>query len=317
MKQSIVVVGSINVDMVVRAPRNPLVGETLHGSDFNIFTGGKGANQAAAAARLGGDVRFIGKVGSDIFATKPFGELRETGVNVDAVSAVDGPTGMASILTTNAGDNTIIVVAGANDRVLPADLLEHRALIENAGIVLTQLETPMETLIALATMCEESGTPLILDPAPARELPAQILSKITWLTPNETEAAILSGRSMNSDSPRELRAMAEHFLSAGVHNVLLKLGARGVYLATEDGTREHFPPFKVVAEDSTAAGDAFNGGFAFALMRGQSPSEAAGFASAVAALSVTRRGALPSMPYLAEVTDFLARFAAEAESVQL
>jgi ribokinase len=315
MKRSIVVVGSINVDMVVRAPRNPSVGETLHGTDFSIFTGGKGANQAAAAARLGEEVHFIGMVGSDIFAAKPLGDLRETGVDLAAVGVVDAPTGMASILTTIAGDNTIVVVPGANAHLLPADLFTHRALIENAGIVLTQLETPMETLIALAAMCERSRIPLVLDPAPAQKLPPQVLSKITWFTPNETEAELLSGRTMDSSSPQELRAMAEHFLNGGVRNVLLKLGARGVYLAAVDGTREHIPPFRVIAEDSTAAGDAFNGGFAAALMRGLSPSDAAHYASAVAALSVTRRGALPSMPHRAEVAAFLGRWA--AESVQI
>ncbi|HEY0307800.1 MAG TPA: ribokinase [Acidobacteriaceae bacterium] len=312
MKRSIVVVGSINVDLVVRTNRNPQVGETLQGSDFAIFTGGKGANQAAAAARLGHDVHLIGKVGSDVFAAKPLNELRETGVHAEAVGVAEGPTGMASILTTAAGDNTIIVVPGANAHVLPADLVGHRSLIEGAGIVLTQLETPMETLTALAVMCEQSNTPLILDPAPAQELPAHLLSRITWFTPNETEAALLSGRAIDSSSGHDLRAAAEFFLSAGVRNVVLKLGARGVYLATEDGTREHIDPFQVVAEDSTAAGDAFNGGFAVALMRGDTPVEAARFASAVAAISVTRRGALPSMPRLNEVNEFLAGAAVNA-----
>lgn len=307
MTKHIVVVGSINLDLVVSAARHPSAGETLQGSGFGVFTGGKGANQAAAAARLGHQVYMIGKIGSDAFASQLLEELETAGVDTHGIEKIAGPSGVALIITVNSGENSIIIVPGANNRLSPQDIQVSQALIQSAGVVLTQLETPLETTEALAELTLIHGVPLVLDPAPARHLPDSVLRKVTWITPNETEAQLLAGSTASPSSEIELRELAEHFMSLGPQNVLLKLGERGVYIATRDGLRALVPAYPVRAVDTTAAGDAFNGAFAVALARGSLPADAAHFASAVSAISVTRRGALPSMPVQADVDAFLAK----------
>jgi ribokinase len=302
----IVVVGSTNLDLVVSAMRNPNVGETLLGTRFDIFTGGKGANQAVAAARLGHPVYMIGKLGSDVFSAQMLEDLRVAGVSTDQIGMVPGHSGVALIITADSGQNSIIIVPGANDQLLPQDVEENRSLIENAGVILTQLETPLTTTEALVNIAWSSGAPLILDPTPARHLPPHLLRKVAWITPNETEAQLLARSTSSPSSELELRQLAEYFMSLGPQNVLLKLGERGAYLATREGLRASIPAYAVRVADTTAAGDAFNGAFAVALARGSSPIDAAYFASAVAAISVTRRGALPSMPAQADVDSFLA-----------
>lgn len=304
MSKSIVVVGSINLDLAVFASRNPSAGETILGTSFNVFTGGKGANQAVAAARLGHRVHMIGRLGDDIFATQLLEDLKGVGVHTQAITTTSGPSGVALIIATDSGENRIIVVPGANNDLSPNDIERNCALIQNAGIVLTQLEIPLETTEALVKLTSHYDVPLILDPAPFRQLPAEVLRGTDWITPNESETQLLTDSALPT-SDAELQEVSEYLMSLGPRNVLLKLGERGAYLATQDGARTFIPAYSVSAIDTTAAGDAFNGAFAVALVRGSLPADAARFASAVAAISVTRRGASSSMPTQAEVDSFL------------
>jgi ribokinase len=296
----IVVVGSINIDLVARTPRIPVAGETVSGLDFQTFFGGKGANQAVAAARLGAPVSLIGQLGDDAFASQLRSGLEEAGVDTNAVGEVPGPSGVALISSDEEGENSIIVVAGANGH-LTSDLLDQQEnLIRNAAIVLTQLEIPLGTVLHLAELTSRHNVPLVLDPAPARSLPDSLLRCVDWLTPNETETAALLETEFAS--PDEA---ATALLERGVRNVILKLGARGCYLATGDGRRQQVPGCKVNAVDTTGAGDAFNAAFAVALSGGQDAFASAAWATAVAALSVTRYGAQASMPSHEEVERFL------------
>lgn len=306
-RPSIVVVGSINLDLVAGTDRIPAPGETVSGSTFQTFFGGKGANQAVAAGRLGAQVHMLGKVGTDVFGPQLRSGLESAGVNTAAVAEVRGPSGVALISTDSNGQNSIIVVPGANGQVTPADLDSHLDLIRNAAIVLTQLEIPLSTVEHLAAMTQREGVPLMLDPAPARALPDSMFQEVDWITPNETETCTLLGRSSVEWKDSTMKDAAEALMQRGVRNVVLKLGERGCYLALANGHREFVPAYKVRAVDTTAAGDAFNGAFATALVRGKDASSAAAWASAVAAISVTRAGAQPSMPNPQEVEQFLAQ----------
>jgi ribokinase len=297
---SIVVVGSINLDLVARTPRIPVAGETVSGLDFQTFFGGKGANQAVAAARLGASVSLIGQLGDDGFASQLRSGLQEAGVDTRAVGQVQGPSGVALISTDEEGENSIIVVAGANGHVTSGLIDQHQDIIRNAAIVLTQLEIPLEAVLHLAELTTRHNVPLVLDPAPARALPDSLLGCVDWLTPNETEtAALLETEFAESDEA------ATALLERGTRNVILKLGARGCYVATGDGRRKRVPGCKVTAVDTTGAGDAFNAAFAVALSGGQDAFASAAWATAVAALSVTRPGAQASMPSYEQVERFL------------
>lgn len=304
-RKPIVVVGSINIDFVVTTDQIPVAGETLLGSDFQVHYGGKGANQAVAVARLGYPVEMIGKVGSDIFGEQLRAGLRNAGVGAAAVGTAEGTSGIATIIVARDGENSIVVTPGANSRVMPAYLDEHAELIKHAGMVLSQLEIPIETVSYLAELCGRYGVPLMLDPAPAQALPPPLLDQTAWFTPNETEAAFYAQgvASVIEDAPPS--DIANAFLDLGARSVALKMGARGVLLASKAGKHELIPAPCVEAIDTTAAGDAFNGAFAVALMLGNEPARAAGFACAAAAISVTRRGAQPSMPTLEEVERLL------------
>lgn len=302
MPKEIVVVGSLNLDLVANVQRHPKVGETITGTNFQRFIGGKGANQAVAAALLGGHVHMIGRHGTDGFEVDLLATLREKGVRIDAMTPADGPSGVAVILVSEDGQNSIVVIPGSNGRLCAADIHASRARIEQAEIVLTQLETPLEALAATLEVAAAARVPVMLDPAPARTLPSELLRATAWLTPNETEAAFLLGEPLTPGT--EMRVYAERLLALGPKNILLKLGENGAYLATSSGQREHIPALPVRAIDSTAAGDALNGGFAVALVQGRSALEAARFGVAAAALSVTRSGAIPSLPTLAEVEAF-------------
>jgi ribokinase len=301
MAKDIVVVGSLNLDLVANVPRNPEVGETITGTDFKRFIGGKGANQAVAASLLGGRVHMIGRHGTDGLEAGLLATLREKGVAIDSITPADGPSGVAVILVTDDGHNSIVVVPGSNGRFCPEDVFASRNRIERAGIVLTQLETPLEALEATIEVAAATGVPVVLDPAPARSLSPKLLARVDWFTPNETEAAFYSGERVPDG---DLRRYAETLLALGPQNVLLKLGARGAYLATASGIREQVSAIPVRAVDSTAAGDALNGAFAAALTNGADPVEAVRFGVAAASLSVTRAGAIPSLPTLAEVEEF-------------
>jgi ribokinase len=247
---------------------------------------------------------MIGKLGDDPFAPQLLEDLKKAGVHTQAITTTSGSSGVALIIATDSGENRIIVVAGANNNLLPRDIEQHCALIQNAGIVLTQLEIPLETTEALVKLTSSHGVPLILDPAPFRQLPPGVLHGTEWITPNESETQLLTNSTLPA-SDADLCEISEYLMSLGPRNVLLKLGERGAYLATHDGVRTFIPAYAVPASDTTAAGDAFNGAFAVALVRGALPADAARFATAVAAISVTRRGALPAMPTQAEVDSFL------------
>jgi len=298
-RKPIVVVGSINMDLVARTPRIPLAGQTLIGSSFTTTPGGKGANQAVAIARLGYPVHMIGAVGKDVFGQSLLDNLADAGVDTHAVSTVAGPSGVAPILVADNGENSIVVVQGANGKVDPDFIDRHAALIRSAGMVLCQLELPMGTISRTLAVGSDAGVPVMLDPAPAAELPENVWNKIAWFTPNETEAAFYLGREC---SPEEL---AKELLARGLHGVVLKRGSDGALVAFSNGKRDSVHPFRVNAIDTVGAGDCFNGAFAVALLEGNEPLAAARFASAAAAISVTRRGAQESMPSRAEVDAFL------------
>jgi ribokinase len=304
MLKPIVVVGSINLDLVVGADRIPQVGETIIGSSFNAFCGGKGANQAVAAAKLGHPVSMVGNVGNDAFGAQLRRGLEHAGVDTTYVNTVEGASGVALITTGLGGENNIVVVPGANGQLTPRLLEKAAAILEHAGFLLAQLEIPLETVEYLAEFAEQHGIPLMLDPAPARELSEKLFRKVSWITPNETETEVLLKIKLENGD-RGCYAAAESLLGHGVKNVLLKLGPRGCLIAQGRLPKERLAPFSVDAVDTTAAGDAFNAGFAVGLMRGFTVARSAVFASAVAAISVTRHGAQPSMPTLAEVKAFV------------
>ena len=300
-RKPIVVVGSINMDLVARTPRIALAGETLIGSGFETTPGGKGANQAVAVARLGYPIAMVGMVGEDVFGQALLDNLTEAAVDASAVERVSGPSGVAQIQVADNAENSIVVVSGSNGKVTPAFIDRHADLIRSAGMVLCQLELPMETISHTLELCAAAGVPVMLDPAPAAPLPQSAWSQVTWFTPNETEAAFyLHNNSGSEEAAREL-------LAKGLKGVVLKRGAEGAYVAVAGGKDEDVRAFPVNAIDTVGAGDCFNGAFAVALLEGNNPWDAAQFASAAAAISVTRRGAQASMPSRAEVDDFLAK----------
>jgi ribokinase len=303
-QKPIVVVGSINADLVASVDRIPLAGETIAGGSFQIHPGGKGANQAVAAARLGYPVRMIGRLGDDAYGRQLRAGLEGAGVDTAGVLTTEGSSGIALILVSAGGENCIVVIPGANALLAPTDIDASADTICQAGIVLAQLEIPIETVARLAQLCAREGVPLMLDPAPAVALPKPLLESATWFTPNETEADFFL-RDLDPSSPAETpKDIAAALRAAGLRGVVLKLGARGAFLRS-DATEELAPSFPVKAVDTTAAGDTFNGAFATALMRGSSEAESARFAAAAAAVSVTRPGAQPSMPTLNEVEALL------------
>jgi len=302
-QKHIVVVGSINADLVTRTERIPSPGETVTGDDFQTHPGGKGANQAVAIARLGCPVRLLGRLGSDGYATQLRESLQAAGVDASAVIASDGPSGIALIVVSSSGENCIVVMPGANAFLSPRDLDDNIEVLRSAAMVLTQLEIPLDTVQHLAAICSRERIPLMLDPAPARVLPADLLKQVTWFTPNESEAAFFLGESAASVSGSHL--VARELISRGPRNVLLKMGARGAYVATAEGLESAISPFAVEAVDTTAAGDCLNGAFAAALCSGGDPAQSARFAAAAAAISVTRAGAQPAMPSAAEVNSLL------------
>src|SRR6202167_1269321 len=304
MQKPIVVVGSINLDLVVGADSLPRIGETIIGQSFDTFYGGKGATQAVAIAKLGYPVSMVGNVGSDVFGEQLRAGLDVAGVDTTYVNRVEGASGVALITTGAVGGNSIVVVPGANGHVTPEQLEKAATILEHAGLLLTQLEIPLETVEYLAQFAERHNIPLILDPAPARELSGKLLRKVSWITPNETETEELLGINFENGD-QGAYAAAGCLLDCGVKNVLLKLGSRGCLIAQGTLAKQRVPAFSVNAVDTTAAGDAFNAGFAVGLMRGFTVAHSATFASAVAAISVTRHGAQSSMPTLAEVKAFV------------
>lgn len=301
----IVVIGSSNTDLIVRLERIPKPGETLLGGDLISAAGGKGANQAVAAARAGGAVTFVARVGQDAWGEAALVGFAKDGIDTTyAQRDPESPSGAALIFVAASGENSIAVAQGANGRLSPADVDAARPVIKTAAAVVLQLESPMETVQAAAAVAAQAGVRVILNPAPARPLPSALLQNIHFLTPNETEAELLTGIPV-PDEDGAARAAAR-LLESGVREaVVITMGRRGAFWATRD--RQGFVPgFSVQAVDTTAAGDTFNGTLAVALAEGQDFSAAVRFACAAAALSVTRSGAQPSVPWRGEIEAFLA-----------
>ncbi len=297
----VVVVGSLNADLVARVVRFPGPGETAVGQEFAVHPGGKGANQAYAAGRLGARVHMVGRVGDDDRGRLLLSSLERAGVDTRAAQKDGGaPTGVALITIDASGQNQIVIVPGANGLLSPEDVRRERDLIASAGLLLLQLEVPLPTVEAAARIGREGGAIVVLDPAPARVECLKLLPLVDYVTPNETELASLvgePGRRLGSD---EARGLARALLGWGPRSVVAKLGAEGAFRVSAEGECL-WPGLAVSAVDTTAAGDVWNGAFATALAEGATEDEAGGFANAAAAISVTRAGAQPSMPARAEV----------------
>ncbi len=295
----IVVVGSSNTDMIIKLDRIPRPGETILGGEFVTAAGGKGANQAVAAARAGGRISFIARVGQDVFGDQAVAGFVKDGINVDhVVRDQAAPSGVALIFVAKNGENSIAVASGANANLAPADVERARTLIASAGVIVMQLETPLDTVQAAAQIAARAGVRVILNPAPAQPLPDELLRLVSVLTPNEIEAELLTG--VKVVDPASAGRAADLLLARGVQTVIITLGERGAFVAA-DGLHKLIPAFSMQAVDTTAAGDVFNGSLAVALAEGQELEPSVRFASAAGAISVTRMGAQPSAPQRAEI----------------
>ncbi|MER3399688.1 MAG: ribokinase [Thermoflexus sp.] len=301
---SLLVLGSINMDLVAVASRLPRPGETLRGIRFFTAPGGKGANQAVAAARLGVPTRMIGRVGNDVFGPALRRALETAGVDIEGV-AVDPETssGTALIVVAEGGQNTIVIIPGANGRVGAAELAQLERWLATARILLLQLEVPLDVVMAAAERAARAGVMVILNPAPAAPLPPEAYRWCTWLTPNEVEAEGLVGFPLTE--PGAVEEAARTLVGRGCRHVVITLGERGSLYADAETIR-WIPAYSVPVVDTVAAGDAFNGALAAALWEGRSIEEALRWASAAGALSVTRPGAQPSLPSREELLAFLA-----------
>ena len=299
--KKIIVVGSCNTDMVIRVDHLPEPGETIIGHDFITNQGGKGANQAMAVKRLGGETAFIARLGNDDFGAKSLRLLTEEGIDTSFVRLTDGvSTGVALIPVDDKGENSIIVSSGANALLSPLDIEEAEPLFEKASILLMQLETPVPTLISAARLAKQFGAKVVLNPAPypKEPLPIELLELVDIITPNETEAAGMSGVKV-IDEDSALKAICE-IQKQGVGNVIITAGASGAYTSTE-GQLVRIPSEKVKVVDTTAAGDTFCGALCVALSKGTDMVQAIRFANKAASLSVTRLGAWMSIPYEKEI----------------
>ncbi|MES2255281.1 MAG: ribokinase [Pseudomonadota bacterium] len=296
----ILVVGSANMDLVAFADRLPAPGETLLGGAFQSFAGGKGGNQAVAAARAGGKVAFLGRIGNDIFGARLRSGLEENGVDTQLLGTVEGASGVA-IIMSGGGNNMIVVAPGANATVTAKTI--DKSVFAGIRFVLAQLETPLDGVIEAARLARAQGAIFILDPAPARALPSDLLAMVDWLTPNESEACGLLGLKVLG----EPAMMAQQLKALGPRGVVLKLGGQGVVLLGDDDVPIVIPAHKVTVADTTAAGDAFNGAFVVALSEGRTPQQAARFAVAASGISVTRQGAQPAMASRREIDALMTR----------
>ncbi|OHB85230.1 MAG: ribokinase [Planctomycetes bacterium RBG_16_64_12] len=298
----IVVVGSSNTDMVVKAKRIPVPGETVTGGEFVMAAGGKGANQAVAAARLGAQVTFVARLGRDMFGDQAVENYEKEGIVTDFVLRdSENHTGVALIMVDEQGENLIAVASGANHALTPEDVAQAAEQIRSADVVMLQLEIPMGTVEFTAQLAADAGVRVILDPAPAAPLGDALVRRVTYLTPNESEAQRLTGIQVRDET--SARAAAEKLLKSGARYVVVTLGAKGALVA---GPQKAIliPGYAVEARDSTAAGDAFNGGLAAALAKGLPLDEAVREANLAGALSVTRMGAQPSLPTAEELRRF-------------
>lgn len=298
--KKILVIGSLNMDTVVKTPYMPKSGETLTGTGVSLVPGGKGANQAYAVGKLGGDVSMIGAVADDSFGQMLITNLESVGVNTDAISVMKGETtGQAFITVDASGDNSIILIGGTNALVSKALIDANRSLVEACDILMMQLEIDPKVVEYAKDLAISLGKMVILDPAPAKaNLPESIWKGVEFIKPNETELEILVGRALNNEIER--KEAAEELIQKGVKNVMVSLGGDGCLLVNKDGCR-FFPARKVVAVDTTAAGDCFTASFAYALSKGESVEEAISFGQKASAIAVTRKGAQTSIPSLEEV----------------
>jgi ribokinase len=313
----ILVIGSLNADLVVRAPRFPAPGETIQGQDLATLPGGKGANQAVAAARLGASVAMTGRVGKDSFGSVLIENLKQNHVDVTHVVRDDvAATGTAVIVVDAGGQNSIVLSPGANGKVTPADVASASFSDPSAALrqaqrggsgrgarfLLLQLEIPLETVLSAARYAKEKGLRVLLNPAPARALPDELLGLADFILPNETELSLLTGQAVSD--VRSAETAARSLVPRGAKNVIVTLGANGALIVNKESAK-HIASFHVQVVDTTAAGDAFIGGFAVALLHGKSLEDAVQYACACGALAVTKFGAQPSLPTKQEVQEFL------------
>jgi ribokinase len=303
IRKSIVVLGSSNIDLIIKIARIPKPGETILDGKFHTAAGGKGANQAVAAQRAGSSVTFIARVGNDAFGTQAVAGFAREGINIAHV-AKDGknPSGVALIFVAADGENSIAVASGANARLSIADVNKAAGTIRSAAVLVMQLETPLATLQRAAKIAAANKVPVILNPAPARPLPDALLKCVSIITPNETEAELLTGIKVGNNA--SVAKAASALLARGVRTVVMTLGSRGAYVAME-GLSQLVPGYKVKPVDTTAAGDCFNGALAVALAGDKPILDAVRFANAAAALSVTKMGAQSSAPTRGEIEKLL------------
>jgi ribokinase len=306
VKGKVCVMGSFIVDLMMRTPRLPVPGETIKGTVFKIGPGGKGSNQGVAAHRAGTDMTMITKLGNDEFESLALNFFKKEGIGVDYVFKDENSgTGAALIMVDEkTGQNKIVVTLGACDTITKDNIDAAKSKIVNSDIFLTQLETNFDAIDYAVEIAHSNGVPVILNPAPADEVSDSLLSKIDYLTPNETEASILCG--FNVESDEEINKAGEFFMKKGVKNVIFTLGKKGAYLYN-DSVQKLYPPFKVDVIDTTGAGDAFNGGLAAALAEKKSLEDAIIFANAVGSLNVTKMGTAPAMPTREEIDNLMSK----------
>lgn len=301
-KPKIVIVGSSNTDMVVKVPRIPIPGETIIGDEFLVIPGGKGANQAVAAARAGAEVTFISCVGDDLYGQQAIENYKKEGINTTYIKVQKGAhSGIALITVSQDGENCIAVAPGANNDLVAEDIHKYKEAFTDAKLILVQLEIPMSTVEAVVDLANIMKIPLMLNPAPGRTIPISLIKMITWITPNETEANIITSRKFLSDN--NIVDMACELHNMGAETVIITLGKNGVYLKNDE-YHEKLDSYKVKPIDTTAAGDVFNGALAFALANKTPLIKAIDFAQRAAAISVTKMGAQPSAPFRKEIDLF-------------
>jgi len=294
----ILVVGSINMDLVVRVPHAPMPGETVLGGDFETFPGGKGANQAVAAARMGGEVTMVGRVGNDNFGDMLIQGLVENNIKTThVIKDSEAPTGVAMIAVAADGENLIVVASGANYKVSEEDISDTRTMMRETDLLLLQLECPLETVTAAVELAKAYDVPVVLNPAPAQPLSTALLANVDVLTPNENELVLLTGE-------EDIEMGIQKLLDWGVKKLVITLGANGARVISE-GMDQHLPAHEITVVDSTAAGDAFNGALAVALAEGKSLIDAVHYGMAAGALAATKRGAQPSLPARDEVENLM------------
>jgi ribokinase len=299
----VTVIGSLVMDQVIKLKKFPKEGDTLFGDEINYYLGGKGANQAYALTRLGANTEMIGMVGDDNFGKAFIETFKKAGTKVSniMISSKIG-TSIASILSNYQAENKIVVMHGANFEFNAKELKKVESVLKNSDLVITQLELKPEIEEAIIKLCAKHKVPVQLNPAPAYKLSKDVLSKVTYITPNDLELSILTG--MKTDTLENAKKAVKKLLSMGPKNVISTLGGNGAMIGDKKGVR-HIPGFKVKVVDTVGAGDAFNGGFAYAISKGHNIDDAVRFANAVGGLAVTKQGAFPSMPSLKQVNELI------------